>query len=75
MPDNFLTEDGLLAVPGTSNQEGETEMELEANVNEDALLGHSDSENDSATNQPPPPVHGKASAHPPRRTSKRPPGT
>jgi len=24
MPDNIPTEDGLFAVPGTSNQEGET---------------------------------------------------
>ena len=63
MPDKFLTEDGLLAVPDTSNQEGETEMELEANVNEDRLLGHSDSENDSATNQLSPPVEKPALIH------------
>ena len=56
MPDNILTGDGLLAVAGTSNPEGETKMELEVNVNEDALLGHSYSEDDCATNQLPSPV-------------------
>jgi len=38
-------------------------MDLEVNVNEDRLLGHSDSENDSATNQLSPPVEKPALIH------------
>ena len=48
MPDKTLTDEGYLAVPGTSNQE--VEMELEDTINEDELLAVSEDEN-SATNQ------------------------
>ena len=47
MPDKTLTDKGYLAVPGTSNQEVETE--LEDTINEDELAVSEDE--NSATNQ------------------------
>ena len=48
MPDKTLKDEGYLAVPGTSSQV--VQMELENIINEDELLAVSEDEN-SATNQ------------------------
>ena len=48
MPDKTLTDEGYLAVPGTSNQE--VEMEVEDTINEDELPALNKDKN-SATNQ------------------------